>query len=84
MLFTALIPHARAAERQRAALSIIWAGSKFFGTTLAVATPMLSVVASSPWCCEPGPASLASSEIALCATAKAARRSQFEMMAAVR
>ena len=47
MLFTVLMPQARAADRHRAALSTIRTGSKFFGTTLTVATPMLSVVARS-------------------------------------
>ncbi len=44
MLFTVLIPHARAADRHRAALSINRSASKLRGTTLMVATPMLRVV----------------------------------------
>jgi hypothetical protein len=48
MLFTVLMPQARAADRHRAALSITRAGSKFRGTTLTVARPMLNVVARPP------------------------------------
>src|SRR5688500_1090682 len=83
MLFTELLPHDRAADRQRSARSIMRDASKFLGTTLAVATPILSVPISTCGSV-PGMETFANSATALLAILSATLRSQFGRIAAIR